>query len=334
LVWEDLVVGVTTRELIDEGYLSAYVAYGPSKPDLTGVRQSNGDYSTEDVAERMAPLVGDILAHYKKFGAGKKALGFTPTVAFAQHLALEFQAAGINADHVSGHDTEERRKDVLDRFRKESDMVVFNCEVLTKGFDLPDIEVGILARPTRSLSLHIQMLGRFIRACEGKERAIILDHSGNIERLGFPDDPLPTKLHAEEQNVNPDTRQRDEPQPWNCPQCHSLVPPRTILCPTCGFKPQARGEDIDVLPGVLREMKSGGMAEREMKQYTYSQLLAIAKERNYSDGWAAHKYKKLFGVWPRKLSARPATPTPEMISWVKSQQIAWAKRKEKHNANV
>jgi DNA repair protein RadD len=331
LTWNDLVVGVTTRELIEEGHLSEYVAFGPSQPDLKGVKRSGFDYSATDLGERMAPLTGDILAHYRDKALGMKTLGFTPTVAFAQHLALEFQAAGLNADHVSGHDTEERRKDVLDRFKREDDMIVFNCEVLTKGFDLPDLKALILARPTRSLSLHIQMLGRGLRAAEGKERVLILDHAGNIERLGFPDDPLPDELCKNQPGENTDTRKPSDPTPWNCPKCHSLVPPRTILCPTCGFRP-AKRDEVEVVPGILKKLSSGGLTERMQKEYMYAQLLHIARERNYSDGWAAHKYRELFKVWPRKMTGSTMQPTPETYAWVTSRDIAWANRKEKRNA--
>ena len=104
LVWDDLVVATTTRELIDQGYLADYVAYGPSSPDLTNIRRSGGDFSATDLEERMSALTGDIVAHYKKFADQKKGLYFTPTVAYAQHLADEFNSAGVMANHVSGYD--------------------------------------------------------------------------------------------------------------------------------------------------------------------------------------------------------------------------------------
>jgi DNA repair protein RadD len=309
LVWEDLVVATTTAELIEQGFLADYEAYAHSQPDLTGVRQSNGDYSTPDLEERMNTLTGDIVAHYLAHGNNGKALVFTPTVAYAQSLALEFQKAGVDADHVSGYDTDERRKEILDKYKDGTIKVITNCEVLTKGFDQPDIEVGILARPTRSLSLHIQMCGRFIRAHDGKEKALILDHAGNIERLGFPDDDLPTTLDMGEPNTNSDTRQRDEPQPWNCPKCHHLVPERTRICPACGHA-AVRPNGVQIEAGVLQKIERTGMSQ---KQAVYSMLNCIRLDKGYKEGWVANQYKEIFGVWPRKMNRHTIlTPVPEL----------------------
>jgi superfamily II DNA or RNA helicase len=304
LVWDDLVVATTTGELIEQGYLSNYKAYAPSQPDLTGVRRSGADFSTPDLEERMNVLTGDIVAHYVAHGNNGKALYFTPTVAYAQSLALEFQKAGIDADHVSGYDTDERRLDRMKKYKDGRIKVMCNCEVLTKGFDQPDIMVGGLARPTRSLSLHIQMCGRFIRAFEGKEEALILDHAGNIERLGFPDDDLPTTLDMGEPNTNSDTRDRDEPTPWNCPKCHSLVPERTRICPTCGHAAVSpNGVQVDA--GVLVEIERTGM---DQKQAVHAMLNTIRSDMNYKPGWVANQYKNIFGVWPRKIDRNMTMP--------------------------
>jgi superfamily II DNA or RNA helicase len=317
LVWDDLVVATTTGELIERGYLSNFEAYAPSQPDLTGVRRSGADYSTPDLEERMNELTGDIVAHYKAHGNGGKALVFTPTVAYAQSLALEFEQAGIDADHVSGHDSEERRKDALQRYKDGRTKVMVNCEVLTKGFDQPDITVGILARPTRSLSLHIQMCGRFIRACEGKDKAIILDHAGNIERLGFPDDDLPTTLDMNEPNTNSDTRERDDPLPWNCPKCHSLVPHGTHICPTCGHAAQ-RPNGVQIEAGVLQKIERTGMSQ---KQAVYAMLNCIRLDKGYKEGWVANQYRELFGVWPRKVNKQAIlTPAPELREWINKKR--------------
>jgi superfamily II DNA or RNA helicase len=313
LVWDDLVVATTTAELIEQGYLSDYEAFAYSQPDLSGVRRSGGDFSTPDLEERMGVLTGDIVAHYIAHGNNGKALAFTPTVAYAQSLAHEFQMQGIDADHVSGYDTDERRREVMDKYANGDIQVLTNCDVLTKGFDQPDIEVGILARPTRSLSLHIQMCGRYLRVGGNREKKLILDHASNIERLGFPDDPLPTELDMGEHGTNSDTRQRDEPQPWNCPKCHSLVPARTRQCTVCGHMAQ-RQHEVTVEAGVLQKIERTGMSQ---KQATYAMLNSIRIEKGYQQGWAANQYKELFGVWPRKIDTNATLdPAPELCDWV------------------
>ncbi len=331
LYWDDLVVATTTSELIELGYLSDYDAYAPSQPDLTGVRRSGRDYSTPDLEERMNSLTGDIVAHYIAFGKGGKALAFTPTVAYAQSLALEFQNQGIEADHVSGYDTDERRQDVLERYADGRIKVVTNCEVLTKGFDQPDIEVGILARPTRSLSLHIQMCGRFIRK-HGDDKKLILDHAGNIERLGFPDDPLPTTLDMDRPNTNSDTRERDEPLPWNCPKCHSLVPERTRICPTCGHAAQ-RPNGVSVEAGVLEKITRH---TTDQKQTVHAMLECIRSDKGYKQGWVSKQYKELFGEYPSNLDrSMILTPAPELREWVdKKRRNFLANRHIRANYNA
>jgi superfamily II DNA or RNA helicase len=324
--WDKLVVGATTEQLMNDGYLSSYVAYGPSAPDLTGVRSSQGDYVSSELDERMTVITGDIIKHYKEHAHDKKTIVFTPTVRYAEFISEEFRQAGFTADYVCGRDSDERRQEALTNFANGKTQILASCEVLIKGYDQPDIECGIVARPTRSLSLHIQMLGRLLRIAPGKDRALILDHAGNIERLGFPDDPLPTTLCTKERGTSTrDRREKDEPEPWNCSQCHFLVPPDKHICPQCGHQPK-RPTNVEVVEGKLQKL----VGKRSMveKQAVYSQLLHIARERGYADGWVAHKYRTMFGVWPRKMLYIPDEPTPELLSWITSQNIRYANRRE------
>jgi len=332
LVWDDLVVATTTAELIEKGYLSDYEAYAPCQPDLTNVRRSGADYAANDLEERMNTLTGDIVAHYVAHGNNGKALYFTPTVAYAQSLALEFEQAGIDSDHVSGYDTDERRQDSMEKFRDGRTQVMVNCEVLTKGFDQPDIMVGGLCRPTRSLSLHIQMCGRFIRAFEGKKKALILDHAGNIERLGFPDDPLPTTLDMGLPNVNSDTHNDDEPLPWNCPKCHSLVPERTRICPVCGHA-AISPSGVSVEAGVLEKIER---TTGDQKQTVHAMLECIRQDKGYKAGWVSNQYKELFGVFPRNMDkSMILTPAPELKEWInKKRRNFLANRHIRSNYNA
>lgn len=324
LFYQKLVVGSTVNELMGLGYLSHYEAWGPSAPDLRGIRYSNGDYSPNDLEERMTELTGDIIEHYNKLTPGKKAIAFTPTVAYAEFIADQFNAAGIAADYVCGKDSDDRRDDVLSRYKSGELTVICNCDVLTKGYDQPDIEVGILARPTRSLSLHIQMIGRVLRKAPGKDKALILDHSGNIARMGFPDDDLPTELNDQERGVSrTDRRDENEPEPWNCPQCKHIVPPRTRQCPSCGFKPVRT--EVEVKKGILEKLEKSGHGD---KQSIYAMLTTLAARRGYSQGWVSHKYRKIFGVWPRNVSPRKMEPSQELLSWIQSENIRYAKRRD------
>lgn len=325
LHYEDLVVGATTAELMIDGYLSRYEAFGPSEPDLVGVRQSNGDWNTRDLEERMNFITGDIIAHFQKHAADKKTLVFTPTVAYAENMAERFNALGVKAAYVHGRDDDDERRSILNAFRTGEIQVLCNCEVLIKGYDQPDIECGIVARPTKSLALHIQMLGRLLRTAPGKDKALILDHAGNIRRLGFPDDDLPQTLSTEERGVSSVDR-REEPEPWNCPGCHALVQPGNRTCPVCGFQPHTPIE-LEVREGKLSKLQKIGLVE---KQEVYSQLLHYAQQHGYKDGWVAHKYRKVFGVWPRLVKHKAEPPSTSLLKWIRSENIRAAKRSQAH----
>ena len=331
LTWDNLVVGTTVKDLIGMGFLSEYDAYGPDTPNLVGIRRSNGDYSAVDLEGRMNEITGSIVKHYldrgrKADGTMMKGLAFTPTVAYSAHLADEFKQNGIEAAYVSHHDTEEGRARKMEAYRAGEIQMMCNCEVLTKGFDMGDIEYGILGRPTRSLSLHIQMIGRFLRTHPDKEQALIMDHAGNIERLGFPDDDLPDRLDMNEPGVNSDAPDPEEPEPWNCPKCSHLNPPRTPECSVCGHI-RRRPTEVEVKSGILKKLDNPNISEREQKQDVYSQLLWFCDKYGYKVGWAANKYRTIFGVWPRKLTMQRQEPTPEIAGWVRNQNIRYAKRK-------
>jgi superfamily II DNA or RNA helicase len=190
----------------------------------------------------------------------------------------------------------------------------------------------ILARPTKSLTRFIQMVGRVLRPFEGKTKALMLDHSGSTERLGYPTDDLPLELDDGRPKAA-GTKRTKERLPSACTSCSYMRPPGVHVCPVCGFAPE-RQSNVETREGELVKVARQRKADKFEKQSAYSQLIHIADERGYSDGWVSHKYRALFGVWPRGLDSRPIEPTPEMRSWVKSQAIRFAKRKEAGHASI
>lgn len=314
--WADLVVATTTAELMDSGWLAKYEAYGPSVPDMVGVATSLGDWVAGGAAERMEPLKGDIVSHYEALAGGKKAVCFTATVAQAKGLAVEFNKAGHNADYVCGKDSDERRAAVLAAYHSGEVTVLCNCEVLTKGWDAPDVEVAIIARPTKSLSKHIQMLGRVLRI-DGEKVAKIIDHAGNIARLGFPDDALPQKLCTRTKGTSEADRvAAGEQRPWACSGCKHLNDYAQPTCLACGEGRRPAREKVETVPEVLQVLKRENRAD---KQTVYGMLNQIAKERGYKKGWVSHSYRALFGVWPRGLADVTTNPTEEVRAWVKER---------------
>ena len=142
--------------------------WASQSPDLRGVKVIAGDYSLGALASRTntAELNANIVATWQKHAAGKRTVAFAVDVAHSKAITEAFVAAGVPAEHIDGRTYE--RDTVLARLARGQTLVVSNCMVLTEGWDLPALECAIIARPTASLNLHLQMIGRVMRAAEGK----------------------------------------------------------------------------------------------------------------------------------------------------------------------
>jgi DNA repair protein RadD len=185
----------------------------------------------------------------------------------------------------------------FDRLRRGEVLVLANCGVLCEGWDMPEVEVGILARPTKSRGLYIQQAGRVLRSAPGKTHAVLLDHAGNVYVHGLPQDYAPVGLEpAREQ----------KPQPTKgCPECETRVSLSTRICPHCDyFWSEAIGErppiEVEVVSGELVEIGGDpppkGPTANQMR-YFESQCRE-AHSRGYKPGWAMHRFKARFGFWP------------------------------------
>ncbi len=333
--WDDLVVGTTTRELMDLGFLSQFTVYAPTEPDLSGVKIVAGDYQAKGAAEVMEDrgLVGDILQNYVLHGEGRPTLGFAVNVAHAKRMADEFTTAGIPSAYVEARTDTLERQALQDQFRRGDLQVIWSVRTMTTGVDLP-VSGIIDAAPTRSAMLHQQKIGRGLRVNPGTEDLKIWDHAGNTLRLGFVDDLDWSELKRGTREIK--EREASEPLPKKCQDCANVMPPKTKECPICGAaqKPPAGWVETEdgELVAINRKVK-GKEYTGEEKKVWYQALVSIARERGYSDGWAFHKFREKFGVGPS--SAKVAGPVPAQVrSWVKSRQIAYAKAKARGDAHA
>jgi superfamily II DNA or RNA helicase len=201
--------------------------------------------------------------------------------------------------------------------------VVCNVGCLTTGIDW-DVRCIIMARPTRSEMLFVQMIGRGLRVARGKSDCLILDHSDNHLRLGFV-----TDIHHDQLDDGQE-RERRKPKtpealPKKCPKCAFLKPPKVLACPCCGFIPVPTCT-VTNRDGELVEMIDRTTVAPIDPVTFYRELKHHAAERGYKPGWAAHQFRKKFGRWPDGLEhMSPTPPSRTTLGWIKSQQIAWAK---------
>ncbi len=336
-LFEELIVGSTVQQLVDDGFLTDIEIYCPSKPDMTGAKltrtpEGEQDYRQADIDEATdkPELVGDIIQHWLKLAKGVKTICFASSIAHSKHIVEQFHAAGVSAEHLDCYMDDDARVDVLTRFEHGDFAVLSNVSLLSEGFDVPDTACMILARPTKSLTRFLQMVGRVLRPAPGKTRALLLDHSGSVERIGHPFDDLPLELDDGSPNKAGIRQERTKPEPKPCPSCKFVKPAGVHQCPKCQFEPE-RQNDIEVADGELRRLdrKTKKPATPDSKQHVYSQLLQVARKKDYSSGWVSHKYREMFDVWPRGMREVTATPSAELLSWLKSQQIRFAKGQQR-----
>ncbi|KVW93331.1 DEAD/DEAH box helicase [Thiobacillus denitrificans] len=339
-LFERIVQAASIRELIDMGFLVDCDIYAPTEPDLSGVAMVRNAFGEQDYNERQLAaavdkpsLVGDIVAHWRRLARDLPTVCFATSIAHSKHIASEFNAAGISAEHIDCYTDEEERRGILARVTSGQTRVISNVGILAEGWDMPACGVMILARPTRSLTRWIQMAGRVLRPYPRKGRAIILDHSGSAARLGYPTDDLPLELDDGAAKKPGAGKEKEEPKPKKCPSCSYMKPARVHTCPACGLAPE-RPSEVEVEPGELVRLKRDRKPTREEKQAFYSQLLELSVDEKWSPHRAACVYRDKFGVYPKGLEKVPEPATQEVRNFVTSRQIAYinAKRKEAGNA--
>lgn len=335
-LFQELVIASTIRELIELGFLVDCEIYAPSEPDLTGLKLSKnafGEYDYSDKSEEFAAavdkpsLVGDIVSHWHKLAEGKPTICFATSITHSKHIVEEFKRSGVTAEHIDCYMDEEAKEGILRRFKAGEFTVLSNCALLAEGFDYPACEVMILARPTKSLIRYIQMVGRILRPFHGKDRGLLIDHSGSVRHLGFPTDDLPLELD-DGRPASQQKKEREEPKPKKCPACSYMKPPKTAKCPKCGFEAKRTPEEIAVEEGELVKLEKKPKINKDDKQSLWSQCLGLSQQRGKNRDWAAGLYKHITDVWPRGLMEVATNPSPELVSKEHSRRIAYAKRME------
>lgn len=188
-LFDALVTGPTVAELIKLGHLSPFRLFADSNPMTTkGVRTVAGDYSANAIARAndVVELSGNLINSYREYANGKRCVVFAVNVEHSRAIASRYNEVGITAHHLDGTTPSNERKDVLEQFKKGKIKVISNCQLFDEGLDIPALEAVQIAKPTKSLSRWLQMVGRSLRVNQGKEYAVIIDHTKNWAIHGLP----------------------------------------------------------------------------------------------------------------------------------------------------
>lgn len=307
-----MVVGPSTADLIQMGRLSPYRLFAPSRPDMTQVKRTAGDFNKAEVEGVMdrPTITGDAVEHWFRLARGKRTVVFCASVAHAHHVAERFQERGIRAACLDGGLDRHVRRQMRRDFSAGIIEVLTSCDIVSEGYDLPAIEVAMLLRPTESLALYLQQVGRALRLFPGKQHAIILDHAGNSlskeqggRGHGFPDDPREWVLGGAISGKG--SSQRTTPT-IVCGQCFGTYRPGPACCPYCGCERDIQGRVVKFIEGTLEEVDpnlvrqareeekrakhiADKIEERNCK--TLADWTALGKKRGHAPGWAAIQWK-------------------------------------------
>jgi superfamily II DNA or RNA helicase len=288
-----MVVGPTTAWLTENKFLSPALVYTPGGIDVPEKKPPSGhDYSRKVLAKfaEKARRTGCAVTHYKRFADRMPAIGFCVSVDDAEEHAAMFRDAGYMAASIDGTKSDAERRQLISDLGTGGLHVLFSCDLISEGVDVPVVACGLMLRPTQSLALWRQQVGRCLRPAPGKQHAIILDHVGNTARHGLPTDDVEWSLDGANKSSNKGevgVSLRD------CPSCfrpHLSAP----VCPLCGYVHPPSPREIEQVAGELE------LAQRQLEQHqkkveewqcrSLEDFQRLAEARGYKDGWARMRW--------------------------------------------
>jgi len=327
-IYDNVISTVTTKQLVDDKVLVPLRVFIAKEIDMTGAKKVAGEWSADETTQRGMVITGDVVTEWIKktheiFGEPRKTIVFASGVEHGIDLARKFQEQGHNFVCVSYKDDDEWKKQVIEDFSKPDTQIagLIATDILTKGFDVSDVMIGISARPfSKSLSSHIQQMGRVMRGHEGKDFAVWLDHSGNY--LRFRDDWDQVFEQGVENLDEGKEKAKTEPTERikaesKCPSCSALWPSGSDTCYNCGHVREKKNK-VFSLDGEMIEL--AGNVSRDTKQDFWNQMVWYMKVQGWSKGRASHTYKDKFGVWPSGLrDDTPAMASDETRKYVEKK---------------
>lgn len=296
-IFDVLIEGPLIGELTRDGFLAPARYFVPERRiDTNDVRTVAGDFSVAGLEELLASdsrITGDAIESYRRHAAHRPAICFVATVHHGQVVAAQFREAGYRAACVHGALAADQRDKLIAGLGTGEVEVLMSCELISEGLDVPAVAAVILLRPTQSLGLHLQQIGRGLRPVPGKEHLIVLDHVGNVLEHGRADDARTWTLAA---GLARDAGDKAAAPVKRCEACGMANATAARTCESCRAEFPVKEPDLNPAPGHLVELT------RERIDYLARQphhrlrgmmlsepeVRAIARERGYRCGWAMH----------------------------------------------
>lgn len=272
-IFQELVHGPQLHELVDQGFLvppSYFV--GASVTGDRALHTKMGDYNVKEMGEAVSELrlEGDLVAEWRRHADGLQTVVFAVNVAHSEAIVDAYAHAGIPAAHLDGATPGDTRKRILADFAAKRIKVLSNVGIVTEGFDVPEIGCVQLARPTQSVSLYYQMVGRALRPAPGKTEAIILDHAGCYDTHGNVLTPYYWSLKG--------TKPKEARANWDESDDEPAEKKERIIT----------HDGKEVLVKISFDLENAWIDELK-------RLQRVCAEREYKPGWIAHRMLERFG---------------------------------------
>ena len=295
--FDALVQGPSIVELVERGHLAPMRVLRPVQGLSTaGVRTIAGDWNKKDLDERLTDqVIAAGAAAYRRYGAGKRAIFFAVNRRHSKAVVESLKKEGFRAEHIDA-ETDVRRRDlVLKEFGEGLIQVVSNVDLISEGTDVPECEVIMAARPTKSVTMYLQQAGRAMRPGKGKT-ALLLDLAGNSWDLGLPEENRHWDLDGTRQGTTVDKRPAAQRQRC-CSECAEVYPSRLSACPSCGAEHvlpapvEVETELSDAAPSerrpkISRRAMKTRIAAVMRRREGYRGLVRIGEDFGFKPGWA------------------------------------------------
>lgn len=329
-IFKSMVLGPSIAELIDRKMLLNPIVYTSlEQPDLSGLKTNvEGDFNLKDLAARVdkPKITGSALEQYQKLCPGVRTIVFCSSIEHCRNVVSEFNAAGFRFAILVGEPamSDAERTAVNKALRNGQLDGACTVDLVSEGYDLPDLSCCIMLRPTQSESLFIQQVGRVMRPSEGKTECWLLDHVGNVgivvDGMFKPKHGLPNQLRewSLDGKAKKKGQKKEAEKPIDviqCPKCWLVHTPEPI-CPQCGHVYEVKARKLEEVEGELIQVTAEMAAQQKLEKRqevgraeTLEELERIAAERGYSKGWAKHTFE----AKQKKKASRRAPPPPSLI---------------------
>ncbi len=294
--FDALVIGPEVKELTEQGFLSPAHCFVPARRlNLRGIKTVAGDYDRRGLEQVVdAKIVGDAVANYRQHADHLPAIAYCITVKHAETTAQTFQNAGYRSVAVSGKTPVGKRDAAIAGLADGTVEVLCSCDLISEGLDVPVLGCVILLRPTKSLVLHRQQVGRGLRPNPGKV-LVVLDHVGNCLVHGLPDAVIVWSLAGIDKKAKPAPT-------WRC-ECGCLNAMSDRKCVECsterpGGKPKPReittaaGDLAQLTPEMVTQLQAVSYYRYLEKPRTEAELRAFAQARGYHPSWVHHRLRE------------------------------------------